>query len=93
MYDIYGSPEENPAFWSSISANSYLADLPGPVQLHHSTTDEVVPVEFSELLYDQVQSADRPVELFLYEGDDHDITANFWTAMDRSVQFFDATVK
>jgi hypothetical protein len=24
---IYGSPEENPAFWRSISATSYLADL------------------------------------------------------------------
>jgi fermentation-respiration switch protein FrsA (DUF1100 family) len=93
MYDIYGSPEENPAFWASISANSYLADLSGPLQLHHSTTDEVVPVEFSEILLDQVEAAERPVELFLYEGDDHDITANFWTAMDRSVQFFDATVK
>lgn len=93
LYDIYGSPQENPEFWASISANSFLADLPGPLQLHHSTTDEIVPAEFSEKLFDQIQAAGRPVELFLYEEDDHDITANFWTAMDRSVQFFDATVK
>ncbi len=27
----YGSPEENPTFWSSISANSFLTDLSGPL--------------------------------------------------------------
>ena len=39
LASIYGSPEENPAFWASISANSFLADLSGPVQLHHGTAD------------------------------------------------------
>ena len=29
----FGSPEQNPAFWNSISANSYLADISGPVIL------------------------------------------------------------
>src|SRR5215211_8580433 len=47
----YGSPETNPGFWNSISANGYLHDLSGPIQLHHSTTDEEVPWEFSEMLY------------------------------------------
>ena len=47
----YGSPEENPEFWNSISANSYLSDLSGPIQLHHGTLDEDVPLEFSELLF------------------------------------------
>jgi fermentation-respiration switch protein FrsA (DUF1100 family) len=93
LFDIYGSPEDNPEFWASISANTYVADLAGPLQLHHSTTDASVPVEFSEILYDQVQAADRPVELYLYEGDNHNIFANFWTAMQRSVDFFDEHVK
>jgi fermentation-respiration switch protein FrsA (DUF1100 family) len=48
--DLYGSPEENPEFWASISPNSYLADLSGPLQLHHGTADSSVPVEFSEIL-------------------------------------------
>ncbi len=93
LADIYGSFEENPEFWDSISATSYLVDLSGPLQLHHSTTDASVPVEFSEKLYEQIQLVDRPGELYLYEGDNHDIDANFWAAMQRSIAFFDAHVK
>lgn len=93
LIELYGTPEENPAFWASISANSYLSDLSGPLQLHHSTTDASVPVEFSEILYEQVQAAGKPVELYLYEGDNHNIYANFWTAMNRSIEFFDTYVK
>jgi dipeptidyl aminopeptidase/acylaminoacyl peptidase len=93
LFAIYGSVEENPAFWASISANSYLEDLSGPLQLHHAATDATVPVEFSEILYDQVQAAGLPAELYLYEGDNHNIFANFWTAMQRSIDFFDSQLK
>jgi fermentation-respiration switch protein FrsA (DUF1100 family) len=93
MIDTYGTPEDNPAFWASISSNTYVADLSGPLQLHHATTDASVPVEFSEILYEEVQEAGRPVELYLYEGDNHNIFANFWTAMGRSIEFFDVHVK
>ncbi len=93
LYETFGTIEENPAFWASISSNSYVADLSGPLQLHHSTTDSSVPVEFSEILYEEVQAVGKPVELFLYEGDNHNIFANFWTAMNRSIEFFDLHVK
>jgi dipeptidyl aminopeptidase/acylaminoacyl peptidase len=89
----YGSPEENPQFWAAISPNSYLDDLSGPVQLHHGTADSSVPVEFSETLQDQVQAVDKQVELYTYEGDNHNISNNFTTAMQRSIQFFDTYVK
>ncbi len=89
----FGSPEENPAFWNSISANSYLSDLSGPIQLHHSTTDEEVPLEFSEILFSQMLAADQYVEYYKYEGDNHNISNNFGTAMQRSIEFFDRFVK
>lgn len=93
MIDTYGTPEENPAFWASISSNTYVADLSGPIQLHHATTDASVPAEFSEILYEQILEAGRTAELYLYEGDNHNIFANFWTAMGRSIEFFDVHVK
>ncbi len=93
LIETYGAPEENPTFWASISSNTYVSDLSGPLQLHHSTTDDSVPVEFSEILYEQVQAVGKPVELYLYEGDNHNIYANFYTAMQRSVDFFDRYVK
>jgi len=89
----YGTPEENPAFWAAISPNSYVSELSGPLQLHHGTADADVPVVLSELLATEVEAAGAPVELYLYEGDDHDITINFSVAMGHSLAFFDRYVK
>ncbi len=89
----YGTPEENPAFWNSVSANSYLADISGPLQLHHGTADEEVPVEFSTWLSEQMQQAGQPVEYYIYDGDNHNLSVNFSAAMTRTLQFFDKTLK
>jgi len=93
LIEIYGTVEENPAFWASISPSIYVGDLSGPIQLHHGTADDSVPVEFSETLYAQIQQAGKPVELYTYKDDNHNISANFATAMARSIQFFDRYVK
>jgi dipeptidyl aminopeptidase/acylaminoacyl peptidase len=93
MLETQGSPEENPAFYAAISPNTYLADLSGPIQLHHGTADASVPVEYSELLAQQIQAAGGNVELYTYEGDNHNISANFGRAMTRSIRFFDTHVK
>jgi dipeptidyl aminopeptidase/acylaminoacyl peptidase len=89
----YGTPEDNPQFWDSISANSFLEELSGPIQLHHGTADTSVPVEFSATLYDQLLQAGQNAEYYAYEGDNHNISAGFGLAMQRSVAFFDAYVK
>jgi uncharacterized protein len=89
----YGSPEENPEFWNSISANSYLSDISGPLQLHHGTADEEVPLEFSETLYYQMLAANKYVELYKYDGDNHNISNSFGTAMQRTIEFFDRYLK
>jgi fermentation-respiration switch protein FrsA (DUF1100 family) len=93
MLERYGSPEENPAFYAAISPNTYLSDLSGPIQLHHGTPDTSVPVEYSETLYTQIQAVGKPVELFTYKGDNHNISVNFGKAMARSIRFFDIHVK
>jgi len=89
----YGTPEENPAFWAAISATSYLDDVSGPIQLHHGTADTSVPYEWSEALYNQLQEAGKTVEFYGYEGDNHNLSNYFGTAMARSIQFFDAYLK
>ena len=93
MVETYGTPDENPVFYASISPNTYLADLSGPIQLHHGTADTSVPVEYSEQLETQIRAAGKFVELFTYEGDNHNISASFGRAMARSVRFFDTHVK
>ena len=89
----YGSVETNPEFWRSISANGYLQDLNGPIQIHHGTADADVPWEFSQMLHDELVQANRGVELYIYEGDNHNISNNFGVAMQRTIEFFHQSLK
>ena len=93
LLDEYGTPEENPAYWASISANSYLKNLSGPVQIHHGTDDAEVPPEFSLKLFDQIKAAGKTAEIYTYLGDDHNISQSLTTAIQRSIAFFDKYVK
>jgi dipeptidyl aminopeptidase/acylaminoacyl peptidase len=93
LTEQFGTPEANPEFWASISANSFLDEISGPVQLHHGNADTTVPVEFSENLSQELKAAGKEVELYTYNGDDHNISKNFSVAMRRSIEFFDRYVK
>lgn len=89
----YGGWDENPDFWNSVSANAYLNDISGPVQLHHGEADESVPLVFSQNLFSELVSARKMVELYTYEGDNHNISNSFGLAMNRSIEFFDRYLK
>ena len=89
----YGTPEQNSAFWDSISATSYLSDLSGPVELHHGTADEDVPVEFSIRLAELGRQNGQIVNLYTYEGDNHNISKYFTQAMNQTIAFFDIYLK
>ncbi len=93
LLDEVGMPEDNPEFWAAISPNSYLADLSGPIQLHHALDDEIVPVELSRLLAAEMEALGLPVELNLWADDNHNLENNFEYAMLYSVMFFDEFVK
>lgn len=93
LEQTYGSAETNPGFWNSVSANAYLHDLNGPVQLHHGTADADVPWEFSEMLYNELLQANQTAEFYTYEGDNHNISNGFATAMQRTIEFFDRYLK
>lgn len=90
---LYGTPDENPEFWNSISPTSYLTDLSGPIQLHHGTADYSVPIASAEYLNTEMINLGLPVEMYTYEGDNHNLSLNFTTAMQRSIEFFDTHVK
>ena len=82
-----------PPFWASISPNSFLADLSGPLQLHHSVDDSEVPLFMSEELYRRLEDAGQTAELYTYPGDDHNLAKPFTTAMARTIDWFDKYVK
>jgi uncharacterized protein len=91
--ETYGTPEENPDFWAAVSSNTYVSDLSGPLQLHHGTEDEDVPLAFSIRLAEEVRAVGGIADLYTYEGDNHNISKYFTTAMDRTIVFFDQYLK
>jgi len=70
-----------------------VEDISGPVQLHHGTADDSVPLVFSEILYEELQEAGKTVELYTYPGDNHNISNSFGQAMTRTIEFFDRYLK
>ncbi len=93
LAQVFGPPESNPDFWNSISATSFLAELSGPLQLHHDTADSEVPFQFSQTLYDEAVAAGKTAEFYSYPGDDHNLANSFGLAMTRTIAFFDKYVK
>jgi uncharacterized protein len=87
------NPEANQAFWDTIDPFAYLDEISGPVQIHHGTADDSVPVGFSEILHASLLEAGQRSELYIYQGDNHNITNNFSVAAQRSVDFFDRHLK
>ena len=85
--------EAHQAFWDSIDPFAYLDDISGPVQIHHGTADDSVPVEYSEILHASLLEAGQLSELYIYQGDNHNISNNFRAAAQRSVDFFDRFLK
>jgi len=93
MIEAYGTPEENPDFWNSISPIAYMGDISGPLQLHHSASDPEVPYAFSQSLDQALQAAGKTAEFYTYQGDDHNLSNSFGAAMQRTIAFFDKYVK
>jgi dipeptidyl aminopeptidase/acylaminoacyl peptidase len=89
----YGEPEENPEFWSSLSASNYLSDISGPIQLHHGTVDSSVDFELTKILDSSLKEIGKNAETFIYQGDDHNLSKNLNLALNRSVDFFDKYLK
>ncbi len=88
----YGTVEQNPAFWQAVSPNSFLQSVSGPLQLHQGTADAEVPITFHRALEQGLKAAGKPYTAYVYRGDNHDLSRNLGTALDRSVAFFRANL-
>lgn len=94
MLQQYSSPSANQKFWDKIDPYTYLADISGPIQLHHGTADDSVPWEYSESLKNALEKFGKPVEYYIYKSADHNLSgAAFTQSMQRSIAFFDRYLK
>ncbi len=80
MYDV-----------NRYSFTHYLAKITAPIQIHQGTSDDAVPVIWSDGFSESLTKLGIPVEYFRYPGADHNLTggADSWAvAISRSVEFF-----
>lgn len=93
LLDTYGDFSANPTFWKSIAPIYYVNDLHAPIQLQHGSADEEVPILFSTRVKEALEEAGKDVTLYVYDGDDHNISNNLRIALTRSIDFFDSILK
>ncbi len=93
LVEKYGNFQSNPDFWKSIAPISFVNDISSPVQIHHGSDDEEVPVLFSRRLEEALKREEKVIEFYQYDGDDHNISNNLELALERSKNFFNKYLK
>jgi len=89
IIERYGSPTTSPEFWDGISAVNYFDNITAPIQLHHGTEDESVPIEWSEELELWLRQKNKEASYFVYEGEKHEFINQWPLVMRRALEFFE----
>ena len=90
LVTAYGTPQEDPSFWDSVSPINFVSDTSAWIQIDQDVNDSQVPKLFSDHLDAVLQAAGRNVEYDLYPGDDHQFIANRAAILANTVAFFRA---
>ncbi len=94
LFEKYGSPSASVDFWRMVAPTSYLNDLKGAVEIHHSVDDDVVNIGYSRDLNALLDKTSVEHELHEYPSGGHNISGdNFNLAMQQTVDFFKLYLK
>lgn len=64
--------------------------MSAPVIIHHGAADSQMPVQWSRRLASDLEQHEKPVELYIYEGQPRLFQGQAWiTFMQRTKEFFD----
>ncbi|NDJ53279.1 MAG: alpha/beta fold hydrolase, partial [Chloroflexi bacterium] len=85
----YGTPDENPEGWASVSPDSYLEEVSMPVMLHHGLLDNIVPSIWSRQLHESLAGVGVDSTLWEYPGGSHSLYGRDLDLMiERTLAFF-----
>lgn len=90
---IYGDYKTKPGFWNSVDPTYFIKDIVTPIQIHVGLSDNQVPPDFSQSLYQKLQKENKTSEFYSYPNTDHNLSQSFSIAMKRSIEFFDKYLK
>jgi dipeptidyl aminopeptidase/acylaminoacyl peptidase len=94
----YYDASVDPGLLHRIAPIHNLSLIQVPVQIHYGTEDGQnmvgTPPEWSRKLFEALDLAGKPVEIFAYEAEKHSFVGDSWVAfMERGAHFFDEYVK
>lgn len=87
VVSVYGTPEANPGFWAGLNGEPYLNRLQVPVQIYHGTSDDDVPLAWSENTKKLLDENSKTAELIVYPGEEHEFGPR-WTDFMEGVKKF-----
>jgi uncharacterized protein len=91
--NTFGSPEKNPEFWDNVSPVNFLSKVKSPVMINHGTADADVPLEWSQRTYDALRKENKEVIFHQYPGEGHEFGPAWPTVMQRTLDFFNSSLK
>ncbi len=68
---------------------NYYQWVEAPVQIHQGTADQWCREEWQREVVDRLGQLGKEAELYVYEGDDHNLSENWEEAVEKSLEFFE----
>ena len=70
------------------SLTNYFNRITAPLQIHQGTSDDAVPIAWSDSFVKVLKGEQKDVEYFTYPGADHNMLGGWNTVVSRDIQFF-----
>jgi dipeptidyl aminopeptidase/acylaminoacyl peptidase len=83
----YGSPENEPDFWRTMSARTYFSRITEPILMFHGTNDESCAISWARATDDALTRAGKDATLVEYPGAGHYFYGPWNDSIKRAEQF------
>lgn len=78
---------------NEFSIHNYLNRIKAPLEIHQGTSDDAVPVTWTNDLVKNLEDLKVDVKYYKYPGADHNLQPNWSLAVQRSLNFFESFIK
>lgn len=76
-----------------FSIENYFDRIQAPIQIHQGTSDDAVPVEWSNEFVAEMKELDKEIEYFVWEGADHNMLGSWNEVVAKDLEFFAKELK